>query len=222
MKHPIEYVTETTEKARKKVTPWHFILAIILLLFAGCLFRPASAAQEKDDACPTAREPWGQVQGTYALLEDGRQVFLACAEGAEVNSGPFDGVSEPLSAAGSETESINVRVSRYWPPLGGPNCAYFADGQCLSSVSGCKPWINDWPGKEEVCGKSWEELNGRVAACPPEWEFGTSFQLLGQEWLCADRGGAIVEVEGVPWVDLMSDRSLVPYGTIMDAEKYQP
>lgn len=92
MKHPIEYVTETTEKARRKLTPWHFILAFFLVLFAGCLFRPASAAQDKD-ACSAAREPWGQIQGTYALLEDGRQVYISCAELAEVSSGPFDGVS---------------------------------------------------------------------------------------------------------------------------------
>jgi len=92
MKHPIVYVTETTEKARKRITPWHFILAFFLILFAGCLFRPASAAQDKD-ACPAAREPWGEIQGAYALLEDGRQVYLACAEMAEVSSGPFDGVS---------------------------------------------------------------------------------------------------------------------------------
>ncbi len=73
-----------------------------------------------------------------------------------------------------------------------------------------------------MCGKKWEELNGQVAACPIEWPFGTKFNLLGVEWTCVDRGGAIAYVDGIPWVDLMSDTTLISYGTILEAELILP
>ena len=93
MKLRKDLITETTERARNRLTPWYFLLVFVLVLFAGCMFRPASADQGNDDDCSSPREPWGQVKGVYALLEDGRQVYLSCAELADVNSGPFDGVS---------------------------------------------------------------------------------------------------------------------------------
>lgn len=115
-----------------------------------------------------------------------------------------------------------VRVSRYWPPLGGVNCAHFVNGDCLSAVSGCKPWVDDWLGKEKVCGKSWEELKGWVTACPLEWPFGTRVKVLEKEWICVDRGGAIQYVDGIPWVDLMSDTTLVSFGSIRKAQILYP
>ena len=88
----------------------------------------------------------------------------------------------------------------------------------MSVVSGCKPWVDEWPGKDKVCGKSWEELSGWIAACPKEWPFGTRIKLLNTEWLCADRGGAIRYENGIPWIDMLIEKPRYPYGTIVEVK----
>ena len=66
-----------------------------------------------------------------------------------------------------------VRYSHYWPPWGGPNCARFVNGKCLSRTASGAPW---------------EEWVEKGCACPKELPFGTVFRIDGREWTCVDRG----------------------------------
>ena len=119
-------------------------------------------------------------------------------------------VAESDSAAGPAAtgETVLVRVSHYWPPLGGPNCARFVDGECLSRMSS---------------GEAWQDWVERAIACPSEWEFGTRVVVSGREWVCMDRGGAIVyEEDGIPWVDMLTPQPLFPHGTVVEASLIHP
>lgn len=105
-------------------------------------------------------------------------------------------------------EIISVRVSHYWPPLGGTSCAVYIgtppSGECISKV---------WGGTQ-----SWESWVGRSGiACPPEWEFGTRLTINGRTWTCMDRGGAIQFVNGIPWVDMLIPEPIYIHGTVVEA-----
>lgn len=114
------------------------------------------------------------------------------------------GVAEPVSAAGlvATGETVLVRTSHYWPPLGGPNCARFENGECVSRMSS---------------GEAWQDWAERAIACPTEWEFGTRLDVAGREWVCMDRGGAIVIEDGIAWVDMLTPIGLFPHGTVLEA-----
>jgi len=95
-----------------------------------------------------------------------------------------------------------VRVSHYWPSLGGVNCSSFVNGYCVSRMAN---------------GERWEDFLGIAIACPKSWEFGTvvSFPDFGdREFICKDRGGKINYVNGVAWVDLLIEFPLAAYGTL--------
>ena len=98
--------------------------------------------------------------------------------------------------------TIPVRISHYWPPLGGPNCSAFVNGECVSKMAS---------------GKRWQDWVDKACACPPEWSFGTTVTFNGATWTCMDRGGKIKYVDGIPWVDLLQEKASYPYGTIVDA-----
>lgn len=95
-----------------------------------------------------------------------------------------------------------AKLSHYWPPLGGPNCATFVNGQCISKMASGLPW-QDWI--------------GRAAACPSELPFWTTITLPGgEQFLCLDRGGKIVTTPaGELWIDLLVASPPVPYGTTL-------
>jgi len=105
-----------------------------------------------------------------------------------------------------------VHVSHYWPPLGGPNCARFVGGQCLSKTSSGEPWQN-WVDKG--------------AACVREWGFDTRFRLPdGRVFNCVDRGGAIrygytpgwMTYDGLGWVDLLTAQPGYKFGEVVEVE----
>lgn len=104
-------------------------------------------------------------------------------------------------------ETIRVRYSWYNPALGGPNCAYFAGGECLSNMASGEPW------------KPWM---GRAVACPREWSFRTLVKIDGRIFLCMDRGGKIVYDRGIPWIDTMLTKPLYPYGSIIQVDVCAP
>ena len=105
--------------------------------------------------------------------------------------------------------TVKAKISHYWPAWGGPNCARFVGGECLSRMAS---------------GKKWQDFIDRAAACPSEYPFGTRFTLPdGSEWVCLDRGGAIVtDHRGVIWLDLLTKKSPWPYGTIVEAAVFRP
>ncbi len=71
-------------------------------------------------------------------------------------------------------------------------------------------------------GEPWEDWVDRAIACPLEWEFGTRIRIAGREWVCQDHGGAIEFVDGIPWVDMLTENELFPHGTIVEAEMLPP
>ena len=103
------------------------------------------------------------------------------------------------------TKFITVKVSHYWPDLGGVNCLTFKDGHCVSRMAN---------------GKSWESGVGVSIACPPELKMGTRIRILDRIWTCADRGSKITMVDGKYWVDMLTPKAFVPYGKELEAELY--
>lgn len=100
---------------------------------------------------------------------------------------------------------ITVKVSHYNPSLGGPNCARFVDGECISKMSNGEKW-QDYFGKNNTI------------ACPFELEFGTVISLDGVKYTCRDRGGAIVVTsEGHYWIDILAENVPYKYGEVRKA-----
>lgn len=102
---------------------------------------------------------------------------------------------------------VTVKVSHYWPPLGGPNCARFVNGQCISNMASGRPW---------------SQYVEQAVACPSSIPFGTKFYILGEEWTCWDRGGKIIHTGRAYWVDMLTPNARVPYGTEVDAIMVYP
>lgn len=99
---------------------------------------------------------------------------------------------------------IKAKISHYWPPWGGPNCANFVGGKCISRTAS---------------GQSWEKWVDKGCGCPREYPFGTKFLVLGKVWTCVDRGGKVVTLpNGVIWLDLLTKKAPVPYGTVITVE----
>jgi len=100
---------------------------------------------------------------------------------------------------------IIVKVSHYNPSLGGPNCARFVNGECLSKMSNGERWQDYWG-----------EYN--TIACPFELPFGTVILLDENEFTCRDRGGAIiVTYEGYYWIDILAESVPYKYGELREA-----
>lgn len=96
------------------------------------------------------------------------------------------------------------KLSRYWPPLGGPNCYKFnySTGVCESMTKSGEDWAN------------WE---GCATACP-SGHMWSLWKLPGGElFLCIDTGGKVVVTgSGAYWLDLLlAGAPPVPYGTEM-------
>lgn len=105
-------------------------------------------------------------------------------------------------------ETLPVRISHYWPPLGGVNCFLFVGGECVSKTAS---------------GERWQDWVNKGAACPSEWPFWTKFMLPGGEWFaCIDRGGKIDIIDGIAWVDLLVYQSPVPFGTVIQVNVVWP
>jgi hypothetical protein len=104
-----------------------------------------------------------------------------------------------------DIKSVTVKLSYYWPPLGGINCDVI-DGreECETMASG-EPFL---------------PYVGRALACPDDFDIGTTFCIdqLGC-WVCRDRGGAIVKdpKSGAYWVDLLYP--YMPGGTYWSEER---
>lgn len=82
----------------------------------------------------------------------------------------------------------DFKISFYFPPYGGINC--WSKYNCSYTASGLRVM----------------EGVGYYAACPPEYEFGTKLIIFNKEWVCQDRGSAIIN----DWLDLLYPYQ--PYG----------
>ena len=102
-----------------------------------------------------------------------------------------------------EVTPITLRVSHYWPSLGGVNCAVFVDGECVSKMANGQPW---------------QDHVEKAIACPRELPFGTKIEVLGETWECMDRGGAIKKIGDTYWIDMLTPNARVPYGQIVEGK----
>jgi hypothetical protein len=99
---------------------------------------------------------------------------------------------------------IVVKISHYNPTLGGPNCARFVGGECLSKMSNGEKWQTYW-GQDNTI------------ACPMSLPFGTVIWVDGTNYTCRDRGGGIViTYEGYYWIDILSQHVPYKYGELRD------
>lgn len=170
---PAVGATALRTNARRKLAIIY--TAVGFVLFAGWATGPSRVAAEPADA------PVAVVVGEHTFIE------------AEPEA------STLITAPG---ETRTAKMSHYWPPLGGVNCATFVNGECVSNMASGLPW---W---------AWV---GRAAACPEELPFWTTVTLPGGEtFVCLDRGGKIVTTAaGELWIDLLVKSAPVPYGTTM-------
>jgi len=100
---------------------------------------------------------------------------------------------------------IVIRYSWYYPPYGGINCR--SDGKC----------------SEMANGEEWYQYLNKACACPSEFPFGTVFNILGEEFVCKDRGGAIIiNSDGSAWIDVLSKNGRYKWGTYIVAKYKLP
>jgi hypothetical protein len=100
------------------------------------------------------------------------------------------------------TQDIIVKVSHYWPDLGGVNCLTFKNGHCQSHMAN---------------GEDWEDWEDKAIACPPELKLGTKIKILGKVWICKDRGSKIQMDGDAYWVDMLTRQTVVAYGQLVPA-----
>ena len=129
------------------------------------------------------------------------------------NDGIIDAVVEGkltvLAQEKSETKGQNilVKISHYNPALGGVNCLNFVNGQCVS------PMAN---------GEDWRNWIDKAIACPAELPFETKIVIDGKEWVCKDRGSAVVYDGTAFWVDMLTPTPEYSYGETVEAVAYMP
>jgi hypothetical protein len=101
-----------------------------------------------------------------------------------------------------------VKMTHYWPPLGGENCWWFYEGYCHSPMKSSVPW---------------ETLIEIAAACPPHWLGGVvEIPEIGRRYLCLDTGDKVVCEDNVCVVDVLTDKRYPWDGLIYDAVVYYP
>lgn len=169
---PVTVPTVDQARARRKLLTIYTVVG--LFLFAGWLAKPPAQAEAET---PPATMTVGEHTFTEVEPEE----------------------SALVTAPGEQRQA---KISHYWPPLGGVNCAVFRNGQCVSNMASGLPW-DVWV--------------GRAAACPVELPFWSTVTLPGGEtFVCLDRGGKVVTTAaGELWIDLLVESAPVPYGTTM-------
>jgi len=69
-------------------------------------------------------------------------------------------------------------------------------------------------------GQRWQDWVGKAIACPPELPFETIVMIDGQEWICKDRGGAIVYDGNAFWIDQLLEDPQYAFGETLEAVVY--
>lgn len=101
-----------------------------------------------------------------------------------------------------------IKLTHYWPPLGGENCWSFHDDYCFSPTKSSIPW---------------ETVVEIGAACTRSW-LGTIVEVpsINRRFLCVDTGFRVNCKDGICVVDVLSDKLLPWDGNITDAVVYYP
>jgi len=135
------------------------------------------------------------------LSISGKKTYVWYICYAKIDKLPATVTIQPVNNIGKNL--ILAKMSHYYPPLGGANCASFVNGYCVSTMAN---------------GERWEDNIDIACACPAEYPFGTVFVVNGKEWVCKDRGGKIITQDGVIWLDMLTQNPIVPYGNILEVE----
>jgi hypothetical protein len=100
------------------------------------------------------------------------------------------------------------RASHYDPRAGGPNCAAYYAGDCHSTMAS---------------GEDWRQWYGAAVAMPKEVPFWSVLVItepaeLRGRYVVLDRGGAIVNKDGIMWVDFLWDLETwkQPHGSLIE------
>ncbi len=102
--------------------------------------------------------------------------------------------NKPLPALGldgfyqDKGEEITLKLSYYWPPLGGINC------DIINGFEECRFLSN---------GLDFRDFVGKTVACPVEFDLGDIVCFDGYCFVCQDRGGAIVKENNSYWIDIL-------------------
>jgi hypothetical protein len=103
---------------------------------------------------------------------------------------------------------VKVKMTHYWPPLGGENCWWFYEGYCHSPMKSSIPW---------------ETLVEIAAACPTHWLGGVvEVPEIGRRFFCLDTGDKVVCEDNVCVVDVLTQNRYEWDGLIFDAIVYYP
>lgn len=109
--------------------------------------------------------------------------------------------ANPMTAlAGPDKFQVfTVRISYYWPALGGTNC--YPTNWIIDAS-------NPYGGvcRSKLLGAPWSDWVGVGAACPPSIKLRQRIHIesLGKSYYCVDRGGAIQDLyDGTRFVDLL-------------------
>lgn len=178
---------------RKTIEVWKFdaliISTVMLGFFTFCMLLNTHSITSENQRL--VQKVYAQEVKEISVAEDVSN-FGKLIEGSKV---------EPTN--NESTTPISLKVSHYWPPLGGVNCLTFIDGECVSPMANGQPW------KDHV-----EE----AIACPKELPFGTKIKVLGEVWECKDRGGMIKKVGNTYWIDMLTPNPRIGYGTVVQGE----
>lgn len=95
--------------------------------------------------------------------------------------------------------NFTVRVSHYWPALGGTNCW---------PANWIKDALHPMGGvcRTKLLGEAWSSWAGVGAACPPSVKLRQRIWVdkLQRSYYCVDRGGAIEDLpDGTRFIDLL-------------------
>lgn len=72
-------------------------------------------------------------------------------------------------------------------------------------------------------GYPWQDWMEYAIACPFELPFGTKIIVEGKrEWMCMDRGGAIVKEGDVYWIDQLTPYPEYVFGSVVPATMILP
>lgn len=186
----------------KKATWIGVAIGIVLLLVVGGLF-VANRTDRPILAVTTYRE--------CDFVEWAGSVRVVCSDGTRwtvVQDAVKPSAVPPVVLPNVDKslpigDSIKVRYSHYWPAAGGVNCSRFVGGKCISKMAS---------------GKAWTAYIDEAVACPVEWAFGTVLLLDGKLYTCLDRGGMIKYVDGIPWIDVLTEKGAYPYGEIVTVQ----
>ena len=72
-------------------------------------------------------------------------------------------------------------------------------------------------------GYAWQDYMDYAIACPPELPFGTKIIVENKrEWMCLDRGGAIIKEGDVYWIDQLTTTPEYVFGSVVSAKMILP